>query len=243
MHKFFVNKDQINQNKVILKKEDELHLLKVLRAKTNDEIIVCDENQTNYLCFINFIDLKKNIVEIQVKHNIVINSEPNLKITLFQGLPKGEKMDLIIQKSVELGVNSIVPVVTKNTVSKPNNFSNKLERFNKISESASKQSNRNIIPEVTGCLNFEQVLDSVKQFDAFFICYEKQKGSLKSVIQNQNYKNIGVFIGPEGGFTEDEVQKIISFGGIPVTLGERILRTETAGFMFLALLLYENGEI
>lgn len=241
MHKFFVDKSQIDQNEVTLKKEDELHLVKVLRAKTNEELIICDEEQNNYLCFIDFIDFKKNIIKIKIKQSIIINSEPNLKITLFQGLPKGDKMDLIIQKSVELGVNTIAPVVTKNTVSKPS--SNKSERFNKISEAASKQAGRNIIPKVMECMSFLQVLESIKQFDVFFICYEKQKGNLKSVIQNKSYKNIGVFIGPEGGFTEEEVQKIISFGATPVTLGERILRTETAGFMFLALLLYENNDI
>jgi 16S rRNA (uracil1498-N3)-methyltransferase len=174
-------------------------------------------------------------------------SEPPVKITLFQGLPKAQKMELIIQKCVEIGIFKIQPVITQRVVVKTEgkDISNKLERWRRISEEAAKQSNRGIIPEILEPITFDMGIENIKNQDLSIVPYEKEKGNgLKKILIDNSYaKNVGIIIGPEGGFDEYEIDKCIKNGVIPVTLGPRILRTETAGVAVSSMILYELGDM
>ena len=244
MPKFFINENQINENRVFIDGDTASHLIKVLRIKTGEEIIVNCQNGFDYFCEVNYVD--KQNVECEVIKKEPCETESDYKITLFQGLPKGDKLEMIIQKTVELGVFEIVPVNTKYAVVKSENIDKKNLRLNKISEEASKQCMRGIIPNVANVINFNEVINQIKNFDLFFVCYEKQDNAenLKKDLQNifngkSDVKNIGIFIGAEGGFSEEEILRLKENGCNIVSLGKRILRTETAGIMFLSVLMYE----
>ena len=165
------------------------------------------------------------------------------QVFLFQGLPKGDKMDLIVQKSVELGVTEIIPVATKRSIVKldEKKAGRKEERWNKISEAAAKQSRRQHIPKVRSVMEWQEALNYAKEFEVKLIPYElssgmeETKGQIESIAPGQR---VGIFIGPEGGFEEEEINLAKEGGAIPITLGKRILRTETAGFTILAWIMY-----
>ncbi len=241
MPKFFVNKEQIEKQITILE-EDAKHIKTVLRKKEGEKLIICDGEGIDYICSINCFEQNTVIVDIIEKQ--YCESEPPIKITLFQGLPKADKMELIIQKCVELGVDSIVPVATEHSVVKlDKKEQKKLERWQKIAEAAAKQSGRGKIPQIGNILSFEQALQQSKKMDSAIIPYEKeQKRNLKEFIKCFRGKSIGVFIGAEGGFSEQEIAQAIEQNVIPVTLGKRILRTETAGMITTAILIYEMEQ-
>lgn len=246
MHRFFVNKDNIKDSTIIIDGDDVNHITKVLRLKKEEEIIVCDGNKNEYICEINQIDKKEILCKI--KESKLNENEPEVEITLFQGLPKAQKMDLIIQKCVEIGVVRIQPVITKRTVVKVEHkdLKGKLERWNRISEEAAKQSKRGIIPKVLEPINFEDAVLLMEDMDISILPYENQHGhGIKNVLNGETavIKKVGIFIGPEGGFDEQEVKICLSKGIIPVTLGKRILRTETAGFAAAIMILYEIGDM
>jgi 16S rRNA (uracil1498-N3)-methyltransferase len=177
--------------------------------------------------------------------DVVSNAaELSTKITLFQGVPKSDKLDFIIQKAVELGVAEIVPVYTERTVVKldEKKEKKKLERYNMISMSAAKQSGRGVIPTVKDYMSFKQALEYAKSFDMNIIPYEDAKGieeSRRVISEIKGKKKLGVFIGPEGGFATKEVEFAKSIGARVVTLGNRILRTETAGLAVLSIIMFE----
>lgn len=239
MAKFFVEKQFIKDNEIVLQGENKDHIIRVLRLKEGDNIEVSNCSGYEYICII------KQILEDKIIATIIDffgnESEPKVKITLYQALPKSEKMELIIQKCVELGIYEIVPVKTDRTIAKIDKKENKkIDRWNKISESASKQSKRGIIPKVSNLLTFEQAIQQAKQNDISFIPYEKEtKNSIKNIIKKFTGNSIAIFIGPEGGFSDREIKIAIQNEVIPLTLGKRILRTETAGFITTAILLYE----
>ena len=241
MPKFFVNKEQIAKQITILE-EDAKHIKTVLRKKEGEKLIICDGEGIEYICSINCFEQNTVIADIIEKQ--YCESEPPIKITLFQGLPKADKMELIIQKCVELGVDSIVPVATEHSVVKlDKKEQKKLERWKKIAEAAAKQSGRGKIPQIGNILSFEQALQQSKKLDSAIIPYEKeQKRNLKEFIKCFRGKSIGVFIGAEGGFSEQEIAQAIKQNVIPVTLGKRILRTETAGMITTAILIYEMEQ-
>lgn len=241
MPKFFVNKEQIAKQITILG-EDAKHIKTVLRKKEGEKLTVCDGDGIDYICCINCFEQNKVIADIIEKRDC--ESEPSIKITLFQGLPKADKMELIIQKCIELGVDSIVPVATERSIVKLDNKEHKkLERWQKIAESAAKQSGRGKIPRINDILSFEQALQKSKELDGVMIPYEKeQKRNLKEFIKNFRGKSIGVFIGAEGGFSEQEIAQAIEQNIVPITLGKRILRTETAGMITTAILIYEMEQ-
>lgn len=238
MPKFFVTKQQITQQIEILG-EDAKHIKTVLRKKEEEELIVCDGEGIDYICNINHFEENKIIVDIVEKQ--ICEAEPPIKIILFQGLPKADKMELIIQKCVELGIDAIVPVETERSIVKLNKKEyKKIERWQKIAEAAAKQSGRGKIPQIGNVLSFEQALQYSKKLDKSIIPYEKeQKTNLKEFIKNFEGKSIGIFIGAEGGFSEQEIVKAVEQNVLPVTLGKRILRTETAGMITTAILIYE----
>ena len=165
------------------------------------------------------------------------------KIYLFQGLPKADKMELIIQKAVELGAYEVIPVSTKRAVVKLDDkkAGKKVERWNSIAESGAKQSGRNVIPKVTEVMSFKNALEYAKGLDVLFIPYELAEGMEETrelIEQIQPGQSVGIFIGPEGGFEVSEVESTIEYGAKPITLGKRILRTETAGLTMLSILMY-----
>jgi 16S rRNA (uracil1498-N3)-methyltransferase len=245
MHKFFVNNENIVGHRILINGDDVNHIYRVLRLNRDDEILISSGNGKEYICKI--VDVNKREVVCEVVESFDNTSEPPVNIILYQGLPKAQKMELIIQKCVEIGVVKIQPVLTQRVVVKTEgkDISNKLERWNKIAEEAAKQSNRGILPEVLPLISFEQAVEELKNMDLGLIPYEKEKSKgLKEVLEGaSSAKTIGILIGPEGGFEETEVSNCVEKGIIPVTLGPRILRTETAGLTVSSIVLYEIGDM
>lgn len=245
MHKFFVNSENIVGNRICINGDDVNHIYKVLRLRENDEILISNGKGKEYISRI--MEINKREVVCEVVEGFDNTSEPPVNITLYQGLPKAQKMELIIQKCVEIGVVRIQPVITQRVVVKIDgkDISNKIDRWNKIAEEAAKQSNRGILPEVLPPVSFESAVDELKSMDIAVIPYEKEKKQgLRDVFNNtSSCGTIGILIGPEGGFEESEVALCIKEGVKPITLGPRILRTETAGMVASSIILYEIGDI
>ncbi|MBS4535567.1 16S rRNA (uracil(1498)-N(3))-methyltransferase [Clostridium sp. D2Q-14] len=246
MNRFFVSKKDIENDIVTIKSDDVKHIKNVLRLKKSDEISVCDNTDNEYIVKI------INITNEEVKGNIIkeinIKRESNINITLYQGFPKSSKMDMIIQKATELGVKKIVPVITDRTIVKikdQKKENKKIDRFKKIAIEASKQSKRGIIPEVTSIMSIDEVIEEIDKNSSFTIVpYEDEnKLGIKSFICEVENKNINIIIGPEGGFTEREISKLKNIDSRIVSLGPRILRTETAGLTTIAIIMYELGDI
>ena len=242
MMKFFVYKDNILQDKIHLIEENANHIINVLRYKVGQKIEVSSGDGFDYLCEI--CEIKNKEVIAKIVDCFANATEPKIKITVYQSLPKSEKMELIIQKCVEIGVDTIIPVNTDRTIVKLAGKENKkIDRWNKISEAAAKQSRRGKIPTVKNITSFEQAIKISKENDINFIPYEKeQKNTIKNSIKDFKGEKIGIFIGPEGGFSEQEIEMAIKNDILPITLGKRILRTETAGMVATTILLYELEE-
>lgn len=245
MPRFFVKTEQINQPYIYIKNEDVNHIKNVLRKKVEDKIEVCNqETGDTYLCEIEQLDDNEILTKIIEKLN---KTETNIKIDIYQGLPKAEKMELIIQKSVELGVNSIIPISLKRCVVKleGKDQNKKIERWQKIAESAAKQCGRNIIPKIGNIIKIKQFEELSKNYDSLIVAYENEKEyTLKQEIQkikqsNKKELKIAVVIGPEGGLAEEEIETLKNYGANIVTLGKRILRTETVALNILSILMYE----
>lgn len=245
MHKFFISKSQISDSGITLIGDDVLHISKVLRLRTGDQILVCDREGMEFYCTID--EIAKKEIHCSIQSRFENHTEAPLRITLFQGLPKSGKMDLIIQKGVELGIVEIYPVITKRAVVRTDDreLSGRLERWNRIAEEAAKQSNRGIVPLVHSPIRFEEALDKMSDMDFRIVPYEREEAmGIKTAAQNiTNIHTAGILIGPEGGFEEVEIQSCISAHIQPVTLGPRILRTETAGFVAASILQYEFGDL
>ena len=239
MPKFFFHKNDISRGQVQLFGEDEKHIKTVLRAREGEELTLCDGEGMDYQCRI--ASLERGVL-LDILSKEVCETEPKTKITLYQGLPKADKMELIIQKCVELGVDRIVAVSTERAIVKlDKKESKKLERWQKIAEAAAKQSGRGKIPEIgQQVLKFKEAVAEAKELDGAIIPYEKeQETGIRQFVQGFQGESIGVFIGPEGGFAEEEIALAQENGITPITLGKRILRTETAGMTTAAILLYE----
>lgn len=239
MPKFFVRKESINDHTITLEGENAKHIGSVLRAKTGDIITVGDGDGRDYECEIT--EITKKAVIAKITDIFTNDNEPDIKLTLYQALPKADKMELVIQKCIEIGVDRIVPVKTEHAVVKlEGKEEKKLQRWNKIAEAAAKQCGRGKIPIVDRVMTFKEAINEAISLDSAIIPYEKEKeNSLKTFAKGFKGKSIGIFIGPEGGFSNDEVDFAISNGVKSVTLGKRILRTETAGLVTSVILLYE----
>lgn len=242
MPKFFIKENQINNNKIHILGEDVNHIANVLRMKKEDEIQICNqETGENYITKIN--SFTKNEIECEIINKISNTVESNVDITLFQGVPKFDKMELIIQKNTEVGVKKIVPVLMQRTVVKldEKTTAKKIERWQKIAEVAAKQSMRDIIPKVENITKLEEI--SKQDYDIILVAYEnEEKNMLKTELEKikgkEKYK-IAVIIGPEGGISEKEIELLEKIGAKFVSLGKRILRTETAGIVMIGNILYE----
>lgn len=240
MSKFFVKSENVEGNIIRIEGTDVNHIKNVLRMKKQNKLIICNtENNMNYNCIIESIE-KKEIV-CKIIENLGSNSETNCNIHLFQGLPKADKMEYIIQKTTELGVKRIIPVKMERCVAKINDKDkiNKIDRWRKIAEVAAKQSQRDTIPVIDEIIKLNDI--NIDKYDVFIIAYEKEKNiSIKNLLQkNKQSKNIGILIGPEGGINEKEIKLLQEKGGKLVSLGERILRTETAPIALISMIIYE----
>lgn len=236
MHKIFIQQ-KILAGKIKITGEDFKHI-KALRLNPKDKIIVCDGNQKDYFCEIKNIDHESAILLINNIQNS--QTEPPKKIILFQAIPKSDKFEFIIQKSIELGVNKIIPVITDFCDIKKNPSENKFLRWKKIAKSAAEQSGRGIIPEISNTINFSQAVLTAKNFDLNIIAHEKANIPIKKILsQDLNQKNsIGIFIGPEGGFSNQEIILAEKNNLQPISLGKRILRTETASLFILSIITF-----
>ena len=243
MYQFFVEPSQIQGTRVVIVGNDVNHIKNVLRMQPGEEIAVSNgEDGKEYRCGIEELKEEEIICTLRfVKEDGV---ELPSKIYLFQGLPKADKMELIIQKAVELGVYEIIPVATRRAVVKldEKKAKSKTARWQMISEAAAKQSKRGIVPQIHSVMSFKEAVSYAKRMQVKWIPYELAQGMerTKEVIENLKAgEEIAVFIGPEGGFDEREIQIALENGIEPITLGKRILRTETAGFTILSWIMYQ----
>lgn len=246
MDRFFVGKNNINlENKTcIIEGEDVKHISKVLRCRIGEELEICDNDNNEYICEITNID--KSQVELNIVEVVYIKRESDLKIKVYQGLPKGPKMEMILQKLTEVGVDEIILVQTKRTVVKVDDKKEdkKIERWERIIYEAAKQSKRGKIPKLRGVLSFKEALADMKENDFNIAPYENERTkSIKQAIKGVDIKNIGIFVGPEGGFEDTEIKAIEEIGGQSVSLGPRILRTETASLVASSIVLYELSDL
>ena len=236
MYHFFVSEEQINGENAYIEGSDVNHIANVLRMKPGEELLISVRGDWDYLCKI--VDIETDRVNLKVLESMEQRELP-VNITLLQGIPKSDKLEMIIQKAVELGVSEIIPVKTKRVVVKidEKKVDTKVNRWNAIAESAAKQSKRSIVPKVYEPMSIDNALEIVKDFGVKLIPYENADGidkTRKILDSMDKTKNIAVFIGPEGGFEESEVEIIKNSGFEVITLGKRILRTETAGLALLS---------
>lgn len=241
MHHFFVTPEQVKEEQIWIEGSDVNHIKNVLRMKIGEELHISDGNNKKYLCEISAIT--SETVCASIKEELVSDTELPSKIYLFQGLPKSDKMELIVQKAVELGVYEIIPVATKRAVVKLDDkkAAKKVERWNSISEGGAKQSGRNVVPEVKQVMSYKEAMQYAKELDIVLIPYELAEGmdETRQIIEAiRPGQSVGIFIGPEGGFETAEVEYALEQGAKAITLGKRILRTETAGLTTLSILMY-----
>lgn len=244
MPKFFVNNEQIDGKLIKIIGSDVNHIANVLRLNKEDEINICNNSTgENYVSKI--IEISKEYINCEIKEIDNKDTETKINITLFQGLPKSDKMEYIIQKNVELGIKKIIPVEMERCIVKLENKDKvkKIERWQKISEAAAKQSGRNAIPEIGEVINLKNVCEIIPNYDIVIVAYENEvENTLKSElkkIHNNTIMNIAVLIGPEGGIAPKEIELLVSKGAKTISLGNRILRTETASIVVVSNIIYE----
>lgn len=233
--RFFSDNINTDSDTIVVNEEDAKHITSVLRMKKGDKAIICDKNRTDYLC--ELISGDKNYAEFKITEKRTNTAEPDVEITLYQAVPKNDKLDFIVQKATELGVNRIVPFVSKRCVSKPDSKSaeKKVQRLQRICYEASKQCGRGIIPQVMDFTDFKSAITNVEADTTALIFYECGGEKIKNI--DLSKKKIAIFIGSEGGFEKEEVDYALSKGFISAYLGERILRCETAPIAALAVLM------
>ena len=241
MSHFFVTSAQIAGDTLTILGDDVNHMKNVLRMRSGEAFTAADENGMFYRCEIDELDKVQVTAKILWKEEG--SSELSSKIYLFQGLPKSDKMELIIQKAVELGAYEIVPVSTKRAIVKldAKKEASKLKRWQAIAEGAAKQSGRMLVPQIHELMTFSEALQMAKTLDSNVIPYECAKGmnGTREIFGSiKPGMSVGIFIGPEGGYDESEIEMARELGMQPVSLGKRILRTETAGLTTLSILMY-----
>ena len=255
MDRFFVEPEHLNldDKTLYIDGEDVKHISKVLRYGQGDEIEVCDSNGHEYICRIESID--KTRIDLSIVDEVDINRESRVRVSLYQGVPKSTKMDIILQKLTEAGVDEIVLVNTKRSVVniKGDKADKKFDRWERIIYEAAKQSKRGLIPKLRGILSFKEALEDMGKNDINICPYEVEKslgikealqtGQVKKILENKDEVRVGIFIGPEGGFAEEENEMVKAAGIASVTMGPRIFRTETASIVATAITLYELGDI
>lgn len=244
MPRFFI--ENVSGEHITISGQDAAHITKSLRMKEGERLTVCGGQGVDFLCEIAAIS--DRAVELRVLETVATESEPSVKITLYQGVPKGDKLEWIIEKSVELGVNRVVPVLMQRSVSRPDakSAAKKHERYQKLALSAAKQCGRGIIPEVAPMISFGQMLPQLQTHQAVIFFYECGGEPLSAAVQTvteQGWNDIAIVIGPEGGFDLAEAAALQEAGAFTATLGKRILRTETAPLAAITALMYATGNL
>ena len=247
MYHFFVDPGQIGPTDIAITGSDVTHIRNVLRMQPGEQITVSSgEGEKEYRCEIRALSEEEVTAHIMWVEET--GAELPSRISLFQGLPKADKMELVIQKAVELGAYELVPMATRRAVVKldAKKGAKKVERWNTIAASAAKQSGRGIVPEVTSVKTYKEALEMAKDLDVVLVPYECAEGidHTKKLIQSiKPGQSVGIFIGPEGGFDPDEIALACEMGGQVITLGKRILRTETAGLALLSVLMFQLEQV
>lgn len=249
MHHFFVKPEQIDhinasEQMARIVGSDVNHAKNVLRIKPGEVLLISDGGGRDFLCRTVSVENDQILAKVEAEEE---SRELSSRITLYQGLPKSDKMEMIIQKATELGIWQIVPVITRHTVVKldKKKEEGKQKRWQMIAESAAKQSRRSAIPKILPVIELDKALSECPSYDLALFAYENQKGMsqtaevLEAVGEDQNIQEIALFIGPEGGFSSEEVLAADKAGLIPVSLGRRVLRTETAGLALLSVLMVQ----
>ncbi len=251
MQHFYIDREILPGERTELSGEDHNHIKNVLRMKRGEKVVINDTKGISHICAL--AGFGEGCSYFDEEESFPCETELPTTIVLFQGLPKKDKMDLIVEKAVELGCSRIVPVMTRRVIVKiedEKKEAKKIERWNAISKSAAMQSGRGIIPVVDKVMTFKQALIEAGKLERTIIPYEESEtlgctmeGSRETVRGLKGTKSVGIFIGPEGGFEASEVEAAIQMGAVPVSLGKRILRTETAGPAALAVIMFEieNG--
>lgn len=240
MPRFFTN--EIDENNITLTGSDAVHVGRSLRMKPGEPLTVCCGG-IDYNCEIS--EITSDTVYLSLKEKVVCAAEPNIEVTLFQAVPKMDKLEYIIQKSVELGVSRIVPMLTRRCVSRPDerDFAKKLARLNKIAAEAAKQSGRGIIPQVTPIVPYKKALEMMKELDQTVLLYEEEGGVSFGEVDLTGAKTVGLMIGSEGGFDHEEAEACTAVGAAQVWLGKRILRCETAPITALSILMFLTNNM
>ena len=247
MYQFFIRKENIRSSEILLNKPEDInHIKNVLRMRPGEQVcFCCEETGKDYICRLS--DVGSEEIRAAIEDIEGASGELPVRLVLFQGLPKSDKMDLIIQKAVELGAFEIVPVSMKRCVVRLDSkkAAKKVQRWNEIAKSAAKQSKRSHIPEVKEVMTFPEAVSYAEKLDLVLLPYEDAEGishSRQVLSSVKGKKSAGIFIGPEGGFEEGEVSRAVEAGAHPITLGHRILRTETAGMAVLSILMFMLEE-
>lgn len=249
MYKFFVKENQIEENRVQIIGEDVNHIKNVLRLQNDDNIQICNlDTKKTYITKI--IQIQSNSIITEILEECTYTTESDISLHIFQGLPKQEKMEQIIQKATEIGVNDITPIKMERCVVKldEKTASKKIERWQKIAEVAAKQSKRDKIPTIHSCINLKNLYEILKKYDIVIVAYEEEKQvNIKQVLKDakqNNSKEIAIIIGPEGGITKEEIELLNTISNVKiVTLGKRILRTETTPLVLVSCIMYEFDEM
>ena len=244
VNRFFINKEQINGDIIEIRDGDVKHIRDVLRLKPGDEIEIGCESRIH----IGVIqDIHKRKIDVRIKDHYQGKNETSKNIILYQGIAKGNKMDFILQKCTEIGVSKFIPLETMRTVVKIKNdkkANSKIDRWQDITEQAAKQSKRDIVPRVEMPLNFSQMIEELKDKEHIIVPYEDERQeSIKSALSSIGDGDIHLVIGPEGGFDAEEIESLKEIGAKIVSLGPRILRTETAALVASTMIFYELGDL
>jgi 16S rRNA (uracil1498-N3)-methyltransferase len=250
MQRYFVPKEQFDENTVRIQGDDAFHLQNVMRAKIGDQIIVADGTGEEALAEI--VTLSKGTVEATYSQLIGSPGEALIQVWLAQALPKGDKMETVIQKGTEIGAHRFIPFISDRTIVQYDHKkeAKRIERWARIAKEAAEQAHRGTIPAIEPVSSWRELLGMIAEVTIAFICYEKEdalqfREYLQRLLVDSDHANIRilVIIGPEGGFTEEEIREAKAAGCRSISLGKRILRTETAAMVALSCILYESGEI
>lgn len=247
MHRFFVEPSQVTGDLITVTGEDVKHIAKVLRLGAGDKISVCDGQCNEFFAVIDSVD--KNEVTARIEERFSSQTEPKIELTIYQGIPKAGKLETIIQKGTEIGVRRFVPFDSSRAVVKPwKPDDSKCARYSRVAYEASKQSRRGRVPEVEPPISFKALCERTAGHQLTLLAWEEEvayslKRQLRAALEQGAVTDVAVVIGPEGGISPEEAQALKDAGAVPVSLGRRILRTETAGMAAAAMILYEMDEM
>ncbi len=236
MHRFYTEPELVHENSLTVLGDEAKHIKNVLRMQTGDEFIAFDGTGYDYVCRITGVGTQ---IDAQVLRKELNKTEPGIKVTLYQAYPKSAKMEEIVHKAIELGAYGIIPFISHRCVKRPEESS----RLRRVALSAVKQCGRSVLPAVADVLRFDDALKLMKTHDKLIVCWEEERDMPLKAALLGGERDIGVVIGPEGGLEEAEVKRMREAGGVSVTLGPRIMRTETAGIAVMAAVFYDKGQM